>query len=81
MIMKWRWIVGKHQRTYQRLVKKHLKFLHPQGVDGDRKNKAKNCENCVNMPIRISRGNENKPLIHEHKFEEDEHEEEVTDLS
>ena len=58
-----KWKVGKYQRTYRRLVEKHLKFLDPEGGNGVKSN-AKKYENCVNMPIRLSQGNDNRPLIH-----------------
>ena len=60
-----KWKLGKNQRTFQRLVQKHQQFMDPGGGKGDRKNKAASYENCVNMPIRLSKDSDNRPLIHE----------------
>ena len=58
-----RWIVGE-QRTFGRLLEKHRQFIHPNGGKGNKLNAGK-YENVINMPIRLSHGNDDRPLIHE----------------
>ena len=60
-----KWILGKNKRTFQRLVKKHQQFMDPNGGKGNRKDNAARYENCVNMPIRFSRDNDKRALIHQ----------------
>ena len=60
-----RWVVGKHQRTFGRLLEKHRQFIDPKGGNGDIKNNARKYENVIHMPIRLSLGNDNRPLIYE----------------
>ena len=58
-----RWVVG-NQRTFRRLMEKLQQFLDPKGEKGDIKNASK-YENVIHMPIRLSLGNDDRPLIHE----------------